>query len=116
MTQGFHQLLRASAAGDLAKVCELLDQGVDLNADYGAPRGWSPLMEAAYAGHRPVVELLVERGARLDAVEVDRWWTARDLARDAGYHEIEEYLKSEGMPEGIQVPNPHRGGRLGGWG
>src|SRR5262245_38881912 len=115
MSTDFGRLRQASAAGRLDEVRALLDAGVDLNADFGAPRGWSPLMEAAYNGHLPVVKLLVERGARLDAVEVDRWGTALDIARDAGRHEIADYLASIGAPSGSSVPNPYRGGRLGGW-
>ncbi len=115
MSPEFERLLRESAAGNLEAVRALLDAGVDLNADFGAPRGWSPLMEAAYHGHLPVVRLLVERGARLSAVEVDRWGTALDLARDAGRDEVADYLRSVGAPIGAEVPNPHRGGKLGGW-
>jgi ankyrin repeat protein len=112
----FERLQRASAAGDLEAVRGLLDAGVDQNADFGAPRGWSPLMEAAYHGHLAVVQLLLERGARRDAVEVDRWGTALDIARDAGQEEVAAYLASAGVPTGDQVPNPHLGGKLGRWG
>lgn len=115
MSREFEQLLKESAAGNLKAVRALLDAGVDLNSDYGAPRGWSPLMEAAYKGHLSVVKLLVERGARLDAVEVDRWGTALDIARDAGKDEVATYLAKVGTPPGSKVPNPHRGGKLGGW-
>jgi ankyrin repeat protein len=115
MSPEFEQLQRESAAGNLDAVRALLDAGADLNADFGAPRGWSPLMHAAFHGHMPVVKLLVERGARLNAIEVDRWGTALDIARDAGWEEIAGYLASVGTPLGSQVPNPNRGGRLGGW-
>jgi hypothetical protein len=46
MSPGFEQLQTASAAGDLEAARALLEAGVDPNADYGAPHGWSPLMEA----------------------------------------------------------------------
>ena len=116
MSPEFEQLLKESAAGNLRAVRAMLDSGVDLNADFGAPRGWSPLMEAAYHGHLAVVKLLVKRGARLDAVEVDRWGTALDIATDAGQEKIAEYLAKAGTPTGEQVPNRYRGGKLGGWG
>jgi ankyrin repeat protein len=116
MSAEFGQLQRESAAGNLEAVRSLLDGGVDLNTYYGAPHGWSPLMAAAYHGHLAVVRLLVERGARLDAIQVDRWGTALDIAREAGRDEIAAYLAAAGCPTGDSIPNPHRGGRLGGWG
>jgi ankyrin repeat protein len=116
MSPEFERLLKESTAGNLKAVRALLDGGVDVNADFGAPRSWSPLMEAAYHGHLAVVKLLVKRGARLDAVEVDRWGTAYDIARDAGQEKIAEYLAKVGTPIGKQVPNRYRGDKLGGWG
>ena len=115
MTPEFQKLQQASLDGDLDTVRSLLDAGVDLNADFGAPRGWSPLMGAAHRGHLAIVRLLVERGAKLDAVEIDRWGTALDLALDADQTEVATYLKSVGTPKGTQIPNPYRDGRLGGW-
>jgi ankyrin repeat protein len=115
MSPEFQRLQQESAAGNLDAVRALLDAGVDLNAEFDAPRGWSPLLHASYHGHLPVVRLLVERGALLNAIEVDRWGTALDIARDAGRDEVAAYLVSVGTPPGSRVPNPHRGGRLGGW-
>ena len=99
MTPEFQKLQQASLDGDLDTVRSLLDAGVDLNADFGAPRGWSPLMGAAHRGHLAIVRLLVERGAKLDAEQT----------------EVATYLKSVGTPRGTQIPNPYRDGRLGGW-
>jgi ankyrin repeat protein len=116
ITPEFERLLTAAAGGNLDTVRSLLDGGVNLNADYGAPRGRSPLMVAAGNGHLTVVRLLVEQGARLDAVEVDSWWTALDIARHAGWVEVEAYLTAAGAPSGKCVPNPDRSGKPGGWG
>lgn len=112
---GFERLQHAARDGDVTLVRSLLAAGVDPNADFGAPRGWSPLMHAAYGGHLAVAQLLLDRGARRDAVEVDRWGTALDIARDAGQSRMVELLAAAGVPPGVDVPNPHRGGRLGGW-
>ena len=109
MKPEFEELQQASAAGDLDRIRTLLDAGVDLNADFGAPQGWSPLMHAAYHGHLEAVQLLVTSGAKLNAVEVDRWGTALDIAEDAGQTEVVEYLKSIGAPRGSQVSERHRG-------
>jgi ankyrin repeat protein len=87
-------------SGDRDVVLSLLDRGTDQNADPGAPRGWSPLMTAAFYGHPDIAKLLVERGAKLDTVEIDRWWTALDLALDGGHTEIAAYLASVGGKRG----------------
>ena len=76
MTEDFQLLRAACMSGDREVVLSLLDRGTDQNADPGAPRGWSSLMTAAFYGHRDIAKLLVERGAKLDTIEIDRWWTA----------------------------------------
>lgn len=115
MSQGFQDLIAASTEGDLAKVKALLNEKVNPNDDYGAPRGWSPLMSAAYHGHLNVVKLLVKHHAKLDAIEVDGWLTALDLAIMNKKDDVVSYLKAIHAPLGKNVPNPHRGGKLGGW-
>ncbi|XP_071116426.1 ankyrin repeat and KH domain-containing protein mask-like [Haliotis cracherodii] len=65
-----YYLFYASGDGDLEEVKRLLTTpGVDINS-----RGeWSrtPVIEAAYWGHREVVELLVSEGADVSLVDVD---------------------------------------------
>ncbi|XP_071084298.1 ankyrin repeat domain-containing protein 50-like isoform X1 [Haliotis cracherodii] len=59
----------ASRDGDLEEVKRLLSQGVDINC-----RGlgsWTPVMRAAWYGHRDVVELLVSKGADVSLVDED---------------------------------------------
>lgn len=69
-------LWRAAAEGDADRVEAILDEGMhdasggnywQSDAD---PRGWqrSPLHIAALEGHRAVVELLLSRGAEVNAV------------------------------------------------
>lgn len=115
MSEGFQALTTAAREGDLAKVKQLLKEKVNPNDDFGAPRGWSPLMTAAYYGHLEVVKLLVKHHARLDAVEIDGWLTALDLAIMNSKDDVVSYLKAVHAPLGKNVPNPHRGGKLGGW-
>lgn len=116
MSEGFQQLLLESQNGNLEAVSSLLDQGVDPNEDHGAPKGWSPLMSAAFHGRLNIVKLLVERGARLDAIEVDGWLTALDLAEHGHRTRVAAYLRRVGAMKGDQVPNRFRKGKLGGWG
>ncbi|MHC5540133.1 ankyrin repeat domain-containing protein [Singulisphaera rosea] len=116
MSKEFQQLLLESQNGHLEAVRSLLDQGVDPNEDPGAPKGWSPLMTAAFHGRLAVVKLLVERGARLDAIEIDGWLTALDLAEHAHRTRVAGYLRQVGAMKGDRVPNRFRKGKLGGWG
>lgn len=92
----FQVLVDASRVGDVEAVGRLLDEGVDQNLDPGQPRGWSPLMTAAHAGHLEVVKLLVSRGAKMDTVEVDAWWNALDLAIEFDRPRIARYLRAKG--------------------
>ncbi len=68
-------LWRAAATGDADRVAAILDEGMHdaSGGNYwqgdGDPRGWqrSPLHIAALEGHRAVVELLLARGAAVNA-------------------------------------------------
>jgi ankyrin repeat protein len=108
-------LLDACKSGDLKVVRHLIRKGVNQNQPIGAPRGWSPIMVASYYGHLPIVKYLASQGARLDMIEVDGWWTALDLAVYGKQEDIVQYLMSIKAPPGAQIPNPYRGGKLGGW-
>jgi ankyrin repeat protein len=74
----------------------LLDAGVDPNP-YN-PDGFhahsTPLHQAVWANHEPVVRLLVERGARLDIRDTIYGGTPLDWADHAQRTTIAEYLRS----------------------
>ncbi len=57
-------LTQAIDAGFPDIVGLLLDQGMSVN---GGPDGYTPLMDAARAGHIPVMKLLLQRGANINA-------------------------------------------------
>ncbi len=59
----------AVAAGDTAKVQELLDKGV--SPDSQTEDGKTLLMLAAYLGHTDIVKLLIEKGADVNAKDRD---------------------------------------------
>lgn len=59
-----HAILRASTV-DMAALREELDM---VNVNVRSPRGKTPLMAAAYYGHRQAIALLIERGAVVDAI------------------------------------------------
>ncbi|XP_067653971.1 fibronectin type 3 and ankyrin repeat domains protein 1-like [Haliotis asinina] len=62
-------LYYASRRGDLETVKRILAEGdVDINYRRGS---WTPLMVAAYNGHRDVVEFLVDREADMSLVNSD---------------------------------------------
>ena len=54
----------ATNAGDLNRVCALLDEGADIDAR--DEHGQTALMNAAYRGDAELVQLLIGRGASLN--------------------------------------------------
>lgn len=74
----------------------LLDAGEDPNRynPPGAHAHSTPLHQAAFGGHQELVQLLVERGARIDLKDIIWQGTPADWARHGGKKEIEEYLRS----------------------
>ena len=96
-TEERHRALAlASQFGHAPIVRLLLDAGEDPNR-YN-PAGFhghsTPLHQAALAGHDEVVQLLVERGARLDTQDTLWHGTPAGWAKYEGRTEIEEYLRA----------------------
>jgi Ankyrin repeats (3 copies) len=87
----------AAGFGHVEIVRSLLDAGEDPNR-YNPPGGHShttPLHQAAGGGHRETVELLVERGARLDLKDILWRGTPADWAGHAGRTKIDAYLRAK---------------------
>ena len=84
----------AAKAGDTDTLVQLLDDGADVNE----PNIMPPLQIAAFNGHVEVLELLIERGADLDATST-MFGTALHAAAKRGYAEaIEVMIEAGGDP------------------
>ena len=70
------KLITASECGRLNEVRELIEMGADVNAKLdGLNDGWSALMAAAKNNHYCIVDLLVWKGASVNAKTTERGWT-----------------------------------------
>jgi len=63
-----NQLFNAVRNGNLEKVRHFLDIGVEVDS-IERDSGWTALMSAASCGRKEVVELLIDRGAKIDACD-----------------------------------------------
>ncbi|HYO13926.1 MAG TPA: ankyrin repeat domain-containing protein [Thermoanaerobaculia bacterium] len=88
------ELRRAASAGDLAKVKELLDKGVDANA--ANQYGGTALAFACDKGHTEVVKLLLERGANPNVKDTFYNLTPIGWAAEKGHVDIIRLLLAKG--------------------
>jgi ankyrin repeat protein len=88
----------ASQHGHVGIVALLLDAGEDPSRynPEGTHAHSTPLHQAVWSGHRDVVELLVERGARLDIKDTIYGGTPLGWAHQGGRTEIADYLRAHG--------------------
>ena len=85
-------LYDAAEAGDLARVCVLVEQGADKNKEYNLG---TPLHIASARGHLTVVQYLVELGADMEKVRLYDWTPLLD-ASAMGHLEVVRYLIEQG--------------------
>lgn len=86
--------ISAAGTGDMKTILEMLDQGVDINvhAPFGGP---TALIVAARFGHVAIVEVLLERGAEVNA-EDDYGQTALYFAKKNSKTRVIELLEAAG--------------------
>ena len=78
--------------GDIDEVQWQLDAGVDVNEE--SSNGLTTLHYAASAGHNDIVELLIERGANVNATDSGKGGTPLDYAHWGDQEEVIETLNA----------------------
>ncbi|KAL7287721.1 hypothetical protein TKK_0018109 [Trichogramma kaykai] len=91
ITTDVNVLFKAVERGDLKFVQEHFSKN---NVNIVDPFGWTPLMTAAYSGHKEIVDNLICLGAKLKTKEKSGL-TALDLAIKKQYHDIVNMLKQK---------------------
>ncbi|XP_044010733.1 ankyrin-3-like isoform X13 [Aphidius gifuensis] len=94
--------LRAARAGQLEKVLEFLETGVDINASNA--NGLNALHLAAKDGHLEIVRELLTRGATVDAA-TKKGNTSLHIASLAGQEEVVQLLVQRGASVNAQSQN-----------
>jgi uncharacterized protein len=94
----------ATNAGDLNRVCALLDAGADVNAL--DEHGQTALMNAAYRGDAELAQLLIGRGANLNLTAKYRL-TALMLAVINNHAEVVRVLVTAGADREIRGSKGH---------
>ena len=96
-------LHKAVRAGDADRVRELLDAGADVNVRETSNDRlqYTPLHWAAYYGHLEIAEILISRGADLDA-EDPSYSTPLYLAAEQGHPKVVEFLISKGAKVNVK--------------
>lgn len=91
-------LYQAAIDGDINKVKNLLDSGVNVNQKGGGGllNDSNPLNAASSMGHANIVKLLISRGANVNAASGSMGWTPLSSAAWRGYTEIVNILVDNG--------------------
>ena len=87
----------AAAEGNIKRVKQHLVEGVDVNAKF--KDGWTPLHMASEGGHREIVDLLIAKGADINATAGAGdgvGWTPLHEAAEGGHKKVVELLILKG--------------------
>jgi serine/threonine-protein phosphatase 6 regulatory ankyrin repeat subunit B len=96
------KLIAAGLTGQISIVEELLDKGVDVNAENDD--GVTALMAASLNGHEEIVNKLLNRGANIH-LQDRNGWTSLMYAAYTGYDKIIARLLSKGANINLQDHN-----------
>ena len=91
----------AAKAGDINAVKQHLADGVEVNAK-DSLHGETPLHSAAAFGRKEIAELLIAKGADVNAVD-DDGFKPLDAAIDVGLPEIADLLRKHGAKTGEEL-------------
>ena len=91
------ELFEAASRGDARKVQQLLSRGANVNAR-SSIESLTPLHVAVMKNAMPVVVLLLDRGAEIDAQD-DSGRRALEVAKSRGLVEMQAFLRSRGARE-----------------
>ena len=94
-------MIAAINSGDAVKVAELLSGGADPNSR-SSQGGMTPLMLAAHRGNAEIVNLLLEKGAKVNE-KTDNGITALLLAAYNNHAEVVKLLLGKGSDANIRV-------------
>merc|ERR1711892_435194 len=92
----------AAMAGNVEEVLIRLNMGEDVNQKY-YPRYSTPLHDAVCCGRQEIVQILVERGAKVNELDYKNM-TPLKLAVRYGQEDIEALLRSKGALESVDIP------------
>lgn len=79
-------LTSAAASGDFKAVTDILDRGVSVNSF--SPEGFRPICIAAFWAYNNIVQLLLARGADINACNCGTNWTALHCATFQGHGKV----------------------------
>jgi serine/threonine-protein phosphatase 6 regulatory ankyrin repeat subunit B len=99
------RLVDAAEKGDLATVTTLLDEHGATIINQKNPHGWMALTWAAHAGHSDMVELLLDRGADIDAKDGYHMSALIQAAAEKHRDVVELLLKKRASTEGQDKAN-----------
>ena len=88
-------LLDAASDGDIKAVKQHLAAGMDFELKC-AGCGGTALLHAAFGGHKEIVELLIAKGADVNA-KGSSGWTPLHFAANGGYMEVTKLLIAKGV-------------------
>ena len=105
-------VVRAAFEQDVHAVTELLAAGVSVNQRRG-PRGTSALHAACYQGNVEIVQLLCDRGAKINVR--DGAWTPLHIAASRGYGAVARALILRGADINAELVLGSQGVQNKGW-